>query len=332
VLVTGGTGKVGRLLVTALLEREAKVSVLTRSPDKAASLWPGAEVDCRRGDLRVRETLPSALRGIACVFHLASYSPGPDETDIYGAAEHWPVTAEGTANLVKTVIECRVGRLVYLSSVKVMGEIAAVVGKAVDETMRPEPDSLYGRAKLAAEQSVLSAGASGSPNVCVLRLPMVYGLAREGNIARMIDAVARHRFPPWPRIENRRSAVHVSDAIAATILAATHPRANGKIYFVTDGAGYSTRWLYEQIQRALGWKVPLWAIHYWVVWATAMTGTLLEKLLGRRMPLDREALGKLAGDAWFSSDRIRTELGFRPLHGLEQEIPAMVRAYVDACP
>jgi hypothetical protein len=41
-------------------------------------------------------------------------------------------------------------------------------------------------------------------SVSVLRLPMVYGLDGEGNLARMIDAVARGRFPPWPKINNRR--------------------------------------------------------------------------------------------------------------------------------
>jgi nucleoside-diphosphate-sugar epimerase len=48
------------------------------------------------------------------------------------------------------------------------------------------------------------------------------------------------------------------------------------------------------------------------------------------MPLDREGLGKLTGDAWFSSERIRDELGFRPRHNLEQEIPRMVRDYLAA--
>jgi UDP-glucose 4-epimerase len=47
------------------------------------------------------------------------------------------------------------------------------------------------------------------------------------------------------------------------------------------------------------------------------------------MPLDREGLGKLTGNAWFSSDRICTELDFRPRHSLEQDIPIEVRAYLE---
>ena len=44
VLVTGATGKLGRHLVQALLAREARVAILTRSPERARTLWPGAGV------------------------------------------------------------------------------------------------------------------------------------------------------------------------------------------------------------------------------------------------------------------------------------------------
>jgi nucleoside-diphosphate-sugar epimerase len=167
-------------------------------------------------------------------------------------------------------------------------------------------------------------------HVCVLRLPMVYGLASEGNIARMIAAVAKNRFPPWPMIENRRSAIHVIDAISAALLAVTHPRADGKTYLVTDGISYSTRWLYEQIRFSLGRELPGWRVPLWVLRSSATVGTLLEKLTGRRMPLDNEGLRKLTGDAWFTSERIRTELGFRSQHSLEEEIPLMVRDYLNS--
>ena len=330
VLVTGATGKVGRLLVPALVELGAKVSVLARFPERAVALWSGGGVDCRRGDLTDPLTLPAALEGIACVFHLASYSPGPHEHDIYEALAHWSVTAEGTANLVRALLGTRAQRLVYLSSIKAMGDgLLERKDKAVDESVQPEPDSLYGRAKLAAEQSVLSAGATERLHACVLRLPMVYGLAGEGNIPRMIAAVAKGRFPPWPRIENRRSAIHAADAIHAAILAATYPQAKGRTYLVTDGGSYSTRWLYEQIIRALGREIPRWTTPYWLLWSAATLGTFLARLSGRRMPLDREGLRKLTGNAWLSSERIRTELGFRALHSLKQEIPLLVRAYLD---
>lgn len=328
VLVTGATGKVGRRLVPALLECDARVSVLTRHPARARALWPHRSLDFRESDLTDPATLPGALRGIACIFHLASYSPTADEPDIYEAPNHWPVTAEGTENLVRAAIDTGVERLVYLSSVKAMGDAVAATGKPADEDTPPAPESLYGRAKLAAERSVLAAGDESGMHVCVLRLPMVYGLAGEGNIARMIAAVARNRFPPWPKIENRRVAVHVDDAIRAALLVVCDARAAGRIYLVTDGRTYSTRWLYERIRLALGRPPPHWTIPLWMLESVAAIGSFAEHATGHAMPLNRTGLDKLTGNAWFSSQKIARDLGFGPQRDLETEIPRMVRDHV----
>jgi UDP-glucose 4-epimerase len=328
VLVTGATGKVGRRLVSALLREGALVTILTRDPERARGLWPGEAITWRRGDLTDPETLGGLLDGIEGVFHLASYAPAPGEPDIYEAPAHWPVTALGTRNLTALVAESRVTRLLYLGSVKAMGDAVAAAGRPADESSEPRPDSLYGRAKLEAEHSVMALGRVSGIHVAVLRLPMVYGLPGQGNIARMIDAVARGRFPPWPRIENRRSAVHVDDTVRAALLLARDPRAAGQVYLVTDGRPYSTRWLYEQIRSALGRPVPRWSVPLWLLEAVAAAGSGLERLSGRAMPLTRVGLAKLKGDAWYSSERLGLELGFVPAHQLEKEIPLMVRDYL----
>jgi len=326
-LVTGATGRVGRHLVTALLAQGADVTILTRCPKNACPLWLGKRLDIRSADLTDPSTLVSQFNGIELVFHLASHAPPPRAPDIYQAAAHWPVTAEGTRNLVDAARAAGVQRLVYLSSIKVMG---AATGKGpMDEATPPTPDTVYGRAKLAAEYSVLAAGEAGM-HVCVLRSPMIYGLTGAGNLARMIEAVARNRFPPWPKIGNRRSFLHVQDLIAAAFLVATHSRAGGRTYLVTDGKGYSTRWLYERIRLALGKSVPGWTVPYWALATAACGATWLEKGLRRRMPFSREDLRKLTQDAWFSSDRIRTDLGFEPGHDLDEEMPRMVKEYLDS--
>ncbi len=327
VLVTGGTGKLGRQLVTALHGAGALVAVLTRSPEVAEQLWEHTDIACIRADLTEPDSLRQALQGVELVFHLASYSPRPDEPDLYEAASHWPVTAEGTRHLLDAAVAAGVSGLIYLSSVKAMGEAAGADGRPADESTPARPETLYGRAKLEAEHAVLQAGLTSGLHVCVLRLPMVYGLGAGGNLYRMIDAVARGRFPPWPRLVNRRSAVHVDDVVSAALLVATDPRAAGETYLVTDGADYSTRWIYEHIRLALGLPMPRWALPLWCWRLAAWGGTLGERLTGRPMPLTTAALGKLAGDAWYSSKKIRDTLSFVSRHRLETAIPSMVQAY-----
>lgn len=327
ILVTGGTGALGRRLVSVLDDAGARVSVLTRSPETATRLWPRIGIDCRYGDLKKPNTLNAALKGIELIFHLASHSPAPDAPDIYEAPAHWLVTAEGTADLVDAAIAAGVVSLIYISSVKAMGDWAGADGVPADESTPARPETLYGRAKLEAEHAILQAGSSGGLHACVLRLPMVYGLDGKGNLYRMIDAVARGRFPPWPRVLNRRSAVHVKDAISAAMLVATDRRAAGETYLVTDGAAYSTRWIYERICLALGRAIPAWTVPLWCLRLAARVGTAAERVTGKPMPLTAEALTKLAGDAWYSSNKIREALSFVSHHRLDTEIPKMVLAY-----
>ncbi|HYN76547.1 MAG TPA: NAD-dependent epimerase/dehydratase family protein, partial [Lamprocystis sp. (in: g-proteobacteria)] len=317
-------------LVGRLVGAGAQVAILTRDPRRAADLWPGLGIELRRADLTDPSTLRGLLDAIDTVFHLASHSPSPGEPAIYEAPAHWPVTALGTRHLVAAASAGKVRSLVYVSSVMAMGDAAGARGEPADERIEPRPETLYGRAKLAAERSVLAGGSGRPGHAVVVRLPMVYGLDGQGNVARLIDAVARRRFPPWPRIANRRSAIHVDDAVAAVLRAAQAPPAAGQVYLVTDGHAYSTRGLYEQIQAALDRAVPGWSVPLWGLEAVAALGSVAERLAGVAMPLTRAGLSKLTGDAWYCSDKICRELGFAARYSLAQEIPTLVRRYLEA--
>lgn len=330
VLVTGGTGRVGRHLVAALLECDARVAVMTRSPAAAERVFQDGNVETRFGDLTQGRSLLPALSGIDILFHLASFTPKQPRGNIYEDPGHWLVTATGTKNLVDAADALGCQRVIYFSSIKAMGEEAGGRGYPDDEASFCAPETIYGRAKLAAETEIISASRQGSIRASVLRLPMVYGLDGFGNLARMIDAVARGRFPPFPRLENHRSAIHVLDAVRAALLCAVHEAASPKTYLVTDGHGYSTRWIYEQICHGLGRDVPNWALPYWFWTLGARIGTATERITQRPMPLTVEALRKLSGNAWFSSDKIQSELGFQPRLELGAEIKAMAERYTQA--
>ncbi len=322
--VTGATGKLGQRLVAALIDRGIQVKALTRKPSVASQRFPDQRIEWIRGDLTDPQSLPPLVASAESLFHLASYAPGPGAVGLYQAPAHWQVSAEGTAHLLAAAARAKTPTLIYLSSVMAMGTGTSADASAADELSEPQPDSLYGLAKRAAELQVLAAGAACGRRATVLRAPMVYGIPGEGNLLRMIEAIARGRFPPWPQHHNLRSAVHADDLIAALLLAAADPRADGRVYLVTDGQPFSTRWLDQRIRAALGRRSDQAGLPLCCWQTAAFVGSLLEWLSRRPMPLTRERLGKLLENAHYSSARVESELGFRASHSLGSALPALV--------
>ena len=196
--------------------------------------------------------------------------------------------------------------------------------RAFNEEDVIEPDTPYGKSKLEAEKLVLQGGYVPEP--VVLRLCMVYGPGAKGNMQKMLQAVAKHRFPPLPEVNNKRSMVHVQDVVNAAILAAERPEAVGQTFIVSDGHSYSTRQMYELMCQALGRHPPKWSIPIPCLRALGWAGDAIGKLRGKRFMFDSDALEKLIGSAWFSSQKIETMLGFKPEWNLEKALPEMVEA------
>jgi nucleoside-diphosphate-sugar epimerase len=143
----------------------------------------------------------------------------------------------------------------------------------------------------------------------------------------MIQAVARGRFPPLPETDNRRSMVDVRDVVQAALLAAGNPAAAGKTYIVTDSQAYSTRQIYEWICATLARPVPRWTVPLAWMHAAASAGDAIGKFTGRRFFLDTGSLDKLIGSAWYSSEKISRELGYRPVYSLKDALPRMVAEF-----
>jgi nucleoside-diphosphate-sugar epimerase len=230
---------------------------------------------------------------------------------------------DGTRALITEAVRAGVRRVVFVSSVKAMGEGGS---NCLDENAIPQPTTFYGRAKYDAELAVREAGEKHGMQVVVLRLPLIYGAGVKGNLRRMIEAVDRGHFPPIPEVGNKRSMVDVRDVVQALLLAAQDAEANGHVYIVTDGYMYSTRQIYEWINTALGRTVPRWTVPLVLLRTSAKLGDVAGRL-GLPAPINSDALEKLLGSACYSSEKIQRDLGFRAVHCLRDVVPEMVAAY-----
>ncbi|HEX5725630.1 MAG TPA: DUF1990 family protein [Longimicrobiaceae bacterium] len=149
VLVTGGTGVVGKAAVDALLVAGHRVRLLSRHADTDARQWP-AGVEARRGDVGSDDGVHGAAEGCEAVLHVAGIvAEDPPEVTFR------EVNVEGTRRLAREARRAGVRRFVYVSS------LGAETGA-----------SDYHRSKQAAEAVVR---AEAPPGWLVLRPGNVYG-------------------------------------------------------------------------------------------------------------------------------------------------------------
>jgi uncharacterized protein YbjT (DUF2867 family) len=106
ILVTGGTGFVGRVLVRQLVEAGYEVRTLIRPSLESPQLPLGVPVEVAVVSLNDRRGLSAALRGVDQVYHLAS---GERDGELYEA------DITGTETLVHAAAESGIQRLIYLS-------------------------------------------------------------------------------------------------------------------------------------------------------------------------------------------------------------------------
>ncbi len=305
-LVTGATGFIGRHLCTRLLAEGEQVRACGRHSERGP--WHEfVEIDLSKDSPE-----GGLFEGVTKIFHLASRAH--ILTGRCGStASYRDVIVEGTRKLTAAASARGVGKFVYFSSVKAMGEgnPSDLPLSAIDESWDEKPVTPYGKAKAEAERIVLK---SGIDHTVVLRPVMVFGNKQKGNLVRMSQAIEKGRFPPIPENGNRRSMVHVDDLVEYAIRSATCPLAAGKTYIIASRNPVSTRQLYDAIRTSLGLSRQAWSIPMFLLKASAATGSLLQKISGRQLPFDRQVLEKLTGSAWYSSERAQKELGFLPQH------------------
>jgi nucleoside-diphosphate-sugar epimerase len=213
VLVTGATGLVGSRLLPRLIADGHDCRVLLRQDQ---SVPAGATTV--RGDLNDPSTLPTAVRGVEAVVHLAALFRTGDEAAI------WKVNLDGTRNLLEAVTaHASAARFVMASTGNVYNHDQPRPGLESDTC---NPTAAYPASKLAAEVLLRDSGLTWS----VLRLPFVYGEG-DGHLASMPALASRFGLHP----AHTYSVAHHRD-VAIAVRLALSGALDGRVANVTDDA------------------------------------------------------------------------------------------------
>lgn len=321
ILVTGGTGFLGRHLVPLFQAAGAEVSVLCRS--RKASLPPG--VLPVHGDCSDLASMTAAVKNRDIVIHAAGL--------LFGLCWQDYLAANGRAaqNLGYAVTrEPKCSRVVFISSLAASGPCGTSPGRS--GSAPPAPVSAYGWSKYLAERILASLI---GPRLVVLRPPIIYGSWDRGLLPLFRSAgrgigLAPRSFPV--------SLIHADDCAHAIALVCA-PHASGT-YHLSDGKAYAMAEICAAMAKAQGRRkifslVPprfMLAASAALASATYLTLAKVASLLGKsglRTPAwNWDKYRESVQPGWLAdSGRIKAELGFAAQMSLAAGMAEAVNGY-----
>ena len=187
ILITGGTGSLGSALIPLLLRDKSVERVIIYSRDEqkqwaARTIFHDERVVFYLGDVRDRDRLVLALRGVDAVIHAAALKIVP--AGEWDPDEFVKTNVGGTVNVIHAAIAAGVRKVLGLSTDKAVA-----------------PVNLYGATKLTAEKLLVAA------NSYHTREAGAFGAIRYGNVAGSRGSV----IPLWRSLAAQDKPLPLTD-------------------------------------------------------------------------------------------------------------------------
>ena len=316
ILVTGANGFVGSALIERLVAEGMPVRAAVRTPATASVLrakYPQADV-VTAGEIGAATAWRDALARVDSVVHLASRVHVLRETEPEPLRAFRGVNTEGSIALARAAAAAGVKRLIYLSTVKVIGE--RTEGEPFSDASILRPTGPYAISKQEAEAALFRIESETGMCVTVLRPPLVYGAGVKGNFLRLL-AWVRASYPlPLSAIHNQRSLLYLGNLVDAIVTLLIRPVEAGHTYVLRDGEDVSTPELIRKLAKQMDVPVRLLPIPAWGL-------RLAGQISGRA-----EAVRRLTDSLTIDDARFRHELDWTPPYTLDQGLAETMRWYL----
>ncbi|HBL28917.1 MAG TPA: hypothetical protein DD490_18945 [Acidobacteria bacterium] len=306
ILLTGGTGFLGRRLAADLVERHA-LRLLVR-PGSSRERFPDG-VEFAAGDVTDRASLTRALEGCDAIVHAAALVK-----ILAPAAQFDRINVGGLENVLAAAAELGTGRIVHVSSFMALGPTERGPGGELDESAEVGDRvwiNDYERTKAAADRRARQAIAAGVPLVVVYP-GVIYGRGEltEGNIVvRHVLDLIHGRLPALlGRPERRWNYVNVED-VARGVVLALEKAAPGSRY-VLGGENVRQDEFYALVGRLTGAKIPSLRMPDLVAKASGALMKGWAQLTGGTPQLTPDLVEVYRHDWAYRSARAEAELGY----------------------
>jgi len=325
ILITGASGFIGSFIVEEALRRGFETWAAVRRSSSREYLRD-ERIKFIELNLSSKEELVEQLRGkdFDYVVHAAGVTKCLHKEDFRR------INTEGTKNLADALLELQMPlkRFVFVSSLSIFGAIREQQPyEEIRESDTPQPNTEYGRSKLAAEQYLEQLG-NRLPYI-ILRPTGVYG-PREKDYFVMAKSIKQHSDFAVGYRRQDITFVYVSDVVQAIFLALDAPQV-GRKYFLSDGEVYQSTTFSNLIHEELGrpWWIRITAPE-WVLRIITFFGEYTSRLTGKVSVLNKDKYNILRQRNWRCDIQPAIdELGYQPTVKLAEGVKRTIKWYKD---
>jgi nucleoside-diphosphate-sugar epimerase len=323
ILITGASGFIGSFIVEEALKKGFDTWAAVRKSSSKEYL-KDERINFIELNLSSKAQLIEQLRGhdFDYVVHAAGVTKCLNKQDFHR------INTEGTKNIIDAILELQMPlkRFVFVSSLSVFGAIKEQQPyDEIRETDIPQPNTEYGRSKLAAEKYLESLG-SRVPYI-ILRPTGVYG-PREKDYFMMAKSIKQHSDFAVGYKRQDITFVYVSDVVQAIFLALDKGE-NGRKYFLSDGEVYQSTTFSDLIHEELGrpWWIRITA-PVWVLRIITFCGEYIGKMTGKVTALNNDKFNILRQRNWRCDIQPAIdELGYKPTVKLAEGVRKSIKWY-----
>jgi nucleoside-diphosphate-sugar epimerase len=308
VLVTGGTGFIGRPLTAKLLSLGASVRVMIRNRNDAHTLAPG--IDPVIGDLTDAESLRQAVRGCQAVVHLAAALG-----DRFEPRAHFrQVNIEGTRSLAEAALSCGVERFIHISSVWAYGLVPC---EGIDETFPLKASNTpYGDTKAEGQKVVERLSMERALPSVIVQPGDVYGPADQKWTVGPMTLMLSGNFKLIDQGKGIFQPIFVDDLVEGIVLAAEKGRI-GESYILCGAERTTFHEYFRQLAVIAGvQKLP--SVPYWLAMTMATLAESFARLTGGTPPFTRTGVRGTYRQDSYSMLKAKQQLGFQPRTSLAE--------------
>ena len=213
--------------------------------------------------------------------------------------EYYEANTELTKKLFNQFLESSSKVFIFMSSVKAAKD---VVEGILSEDVIPDPVTVYGKSKLAAEEYILSKEIPKNKRVYILRPCMIHGPNNKGNLNLLFNFVSRGIPYPFGKYENKRSFVSIDNLCFVIKELIENSKIESGIYNISDDISLSTIDLVQMMSEILCKPTRILKVPKLLIGFIATVGDFLP------LPINSERLMKLTENYEVSNLKIKNAI------------------------